>query len=149
VVSYTTFSPLLENRAVFFCGPFHGLPRPGVTRHCALWSADFPQITQGDLRSPSLPLFRSYLPEVRESTPTHSFSIRRYFPISIFTISGQPNLLNRKSFWSESIDLGIHRIGMYKSDANFSSPARQTSSLRFSMTQGMERRSLERGNQAW
>jgi hypothetical protein len=29
--------------AVCFCGPVRGSPRPGVARHRALWSADFPQ----------------------------------------------------------------------------------------------------------
>ncbi len=29
--------------AVVFCGPVRGSPRPGVTRHPAMWSADFPQ----------------------------------------------------------------------------------------------------------
>ncbi len=29
--------------AVHFCGPVRGSPRPGVTRHPALWSADFPR----------------------------------------------------------------------------------------------------------
>ena len=43
VVSYTTFSPLPHEGAVIFCGPVRGLPRPGVTRHPALGSADFPQ----------------------------------------------------------------------------------------------------------
>ena len=28
--------------AVIFCGPVRGSPRPGVTRHPAIWSADFP-----------------------------------------------------------------------------------------------------------
>ena len=50
VVSYTTFSPSPRTRysvpgAVLFCGPLRGSPRPGVTRHRALWSADFPQAT--------------------------------------------------------------------------------------------------------
>jgi len=44
------FHPYLKDRrpisqAVVFCGPFRGSPRPGVTRHHALWSADFPQTT--------------------------------------------------------------------------------------------------------
>jgi hypothetical protein len=51
------FHPHSISRAVLFCGPFHGLPRPGVTRHRALWSADFPQIAQCYLRSPGLPTF--------------------------------------------------------------------------------------------
>ena len=32
-----------EAGAVVFCGPLRGFPRPGVTRHRALRSADFPQ----------------------------------------------------------------------------------------------------------
>jgi hypothetical protein len=51
------FHPHTKNRAVLFCGPFRGLPRPGITRHRALWSADFPQIAYGYLRSPGLPMF--------------------------------------------------------------------------------------------
>ena len=46
VVSYTTFSPWPVptcGRAVVFCGPVRRLPCPGVTRHPAHWSADFPQ----------------------------------------------------------------------------------------------------------
>jgi len=54
VVSYATFSPLpppwgTHDRAVCLCGPIQQVtgqrpaPAPGVTRHPALWSADFPR----------------------------------------------------------------------------------------------------------
>ena len=35
--------------------PVAGFPFPGVTRHCALWSADFPQFRTAKLRSPDQP----------------------------------------------------------------------------------------------
>jgi len=38
-----TSRDLLVRLAVVFCGPVRGSPRPGVTRHPAMWSADFPQ----------------------------------------------------------------------------------------------------------
>ena len=40
---FTLSSKGLRPEAVIFCGPIPGLPRPGVTRHHALQSADFPQ----------------------------------------------------------------------------------------------------------
>jgi len=43
------FHPYLEYQAVYFCGPIRGFPRPEVIRHCALWSADFPQTTRASL----------------------------------------------------------------------------------------------------
>ena len=49
VVSYTTISPLPAVHqctawAVSFCGPLPmDYSTPGVTRHLAIWSADFPQ----------------------------------------------------------------------------------------------------------
>jgi len=54
VVPYTTFSTL-PRRAVCFCGPIQRFPVPGVTRHLALWSADFPQYCLAVLRSPDRP----------------------------------------------------------------------------------------------
>jgi len=43
VVSYTTFSPLPGYPGGLFLWPNPvGYPTPGVTRHRALWSADFP-----------------------------------------------------------------------------------------------------------
>jgi len=53
VVSYTTFSTLPVSHSPEVSAPFGGLflwpdpagyPAPGVTRHCALRSADFPLI---------------------------------------------------------------------------------------------------------
>ena len=38
--------PSLTRRAVVFCGPVRGFPRPGVARHRALWSADFPRAAE-------------------------------------------------------------------------------------------------------
>jgi len=78
VVSYTTFSPLpglqisdfnhkmlidlffetwdLQSLGGLFLWPYPaGCPTPGVTRHHAPWSADFPQLCQAKLRSPDQP----------------------------------------------------------------------------------------------
>ena len=38
-----TLAWLTEPSAVCFCGPIPELPRPGVTRHHARWSPDFPR----------------------------------------------------------------------------------------------------------
>ena len=57
VVSYTTFSPLPRG-AVCFCGPLRGLLRPGVTRHRALGSADFPQTALAARDCPAKPSFK-------------------------------------------------------------------------------------------
>ncbi len=46
---------VLEGSAVSFCGPFHGFPRPGVTRRSARWSADFPRTAICRPRSPGRP----------------------------------------------------------------------------------------------
>ena len=46
VVSYTTISPLLytSEERYAFCGPAPNVyTLPGVTRHVALWCADFPR----------------------------------------------------------------------------------------------------------
>ncbi len=58
VGSYPTFSPLpvRVDRRSFFCGTFQGLPPPGVTRHPALWSSDFPlELKNSSDRRPTLP----------------------------------------------------------------------------------------------
>jgi hypothetical protein len=61
VVSYTTFSPLpLTRRFIFLWPDPAGRPAPGVTRHRALWSADFPRVnpaSRKDPRSPDPPGF--------------------------------------------------------------------------------------------
>ena len=44
----------LTRAAVVFCGPVRGFPRPGVARHRALWSADFPRAPFGKLRTPTV-----------------------------------------------------------------------------------------------
>lgn len=44
VGSYPAFSPLPGNPAVIFCGPLRDFHRPGIIRHRALRSADFPQV---------------------------------------------------------------------------------------------------------
>jgi len=47
VVSYTAFSPLLclSAKRFAFCGPVPNVcTLPGVTRHAALWCADFPRV---------------------------------------------------------------------------------------------------------
>ena len=55
------FHPCLVE-AVVFCGPIHGLPRPGVARHRALGSADFPQAVSTARDRPADPLSTSILP---------------------------------------------------------------------------------------
>jgi hypothetical protein len=45
---------VFDSRAVVFCGPIRGLPRPGVTRHPALGSADFPRTSFAKLRTPAI-----------------------------------------------------------------------------------------------
>jgi len=55
------FHPYRTNSAVVFCGPIRGLPRPGVTRHRALWSADFPQTPCGVCDRPVGPRSTSIL----------------------------------------------------------------------------------------
>ena len=59
VVSYTTISPLPGKPGGLFLWPVPigslTLPIPGVARHLALWSADFPQRSQGTLRSSDQP----------------------------------------------------------------------------------------------
>ncbi len=45
---------VFDPRAVLFCGPIRGLPRPGVARHRALWSADFPRTPFNKLRTPAI-----------------------------------------------------------------------------------------------
>ena len=56
VVSYTTVSPLPARApAVCLCGPVPGFPRPGVARHPALRSADFPRRANPP-RSPGQPV---------------------------------------------------------------------------------------------
>jgi hypothetical protein len=85
VVSYTTFSPLPESQSTTwsrqgglrcirlsggcFLWPFRGLPRPGVTRHLALWSADFPR-TCGAYpacpRSPGRPFLNQIISGLRD-----------------------------------------------------------------------------------
>jgi hypothetical protein len=96
VVSYTTFSPLPElpgvegkpyfdtlqkqplllmaKQAVVFCGPFPGSPRPGVTRHCALWSADFPQTVFTVCDRPASPTVNTII-------PSHSITVNLKFVI--------------------------------------------------------------------
>jgi len=62
VVSYTTFSPLpARTPAVCLCGPVPGFPRPGVARHPALRSADFPRRANPP-RSPGQPAAESIIP---------------------------------------------------------------------------------------
>jgi hypothetical protein len=43
VVSCATFSPLLPKERLFSVARSERFPFPGVTRRCALWSADFPR----------------------------------------------------------------------------------------------------------
>ncbi len=74
VVSYTTFSPLPGSEpqvlgtcdpvapAVIFCGPMRGFARPGVTRHRALWSADFPRVACATRDRPADPQFNRTIP---------------------------------------------------------------------------------------
>ncbi len=45
---------LASTPAVLFCGPIRELPRPGVTRHPALWSADFPRTLFDKLWAPAI-----------------------------------------------------------------------------------------------
>jgi hypothetical protein len=45
---------VFDSRAVIFCGPIRGSPRPGITRHLALWSADFPRTPFDRLRVPAI-----------------------------------------------------------------------------------------------
>jgi hypothetical protein len=46
VVSCTAFSPLLPKERSFSVARSERFPFPGVTRRCALWSADFPRPTR-------------------------------------------------------------------------------------------------------
>ena len=74
VVSYTTFSPLPGPEpqvlgtcdpvapAVVFCGPLRGFPRPGVARHRALWSADFPRVACATRDRPADPRINRTIP---------------------------------------------------------------------------------------
>ena len=47
------FHPYRTNPADIFCGPFRRFSHPGVTRHRALWSADFPQTPAGACDRPA------------------------------------------------------------------------------------------------
>ena len=55
-------SPYPVDQAVLFCGPFRGSPHPGVTRHRALWSADFPQVAEATRDRPVEPSDDSIIP---------------------------------------------------------------------------------------
>jgi len=60
VVSYTTLSPLLSNQGERFpfCGPKPNVcTLPGVTRHAALWCADFPRALSARGHPANLVLF--------------------------------------------------------------------------------------------
>lgn len=63
VVSYTTISPLLNCFSGLFLWPDPvSYLTPGITRHPALWSADFPQRLQEAPRPPDQPtVISSYL----------------------------------------------------------------------------------------
>ncbi len=65
---------LTRNRAVVFCGPIHEFPRPGVTRHCAQWSADFPQTAMSCLRLPGQPTCTRIIPFHRTPVNRGGFS---------------------------------------------------------------------------
>jgi hypothetical protein len=57
VVSYTTFSPLpLARRYLFLWPDPAGCPTPGVTRHRALWSADFPRLNTETVKNRDHPI---------------------------------------------------------------------------------------------
>jgi len=64
VVSYTAVSPLLclaEERFAF-CGPVPNVyTLPGVTRHAALWCADFPRTQSARVHPADLVLFWIYI----------------------------------------------------------------------------------------
>jgi hypothetical protein len=62
VGSYSTFSPLPGYPAVVFCGPMRGFHRPGIIRHRALWSADFPQIAYATRDRPADPTILCIIP---------------------------------------------------------------------------------------
>lgn len=64
--------PLPANQAVVFCGPFPGSPRPGVTRHCALRSADFPQTAFTARDRPADPPANTII-------PSHRVTVNRKF----------------------------------------------------------------------
>jgi hypothetical protein len=61
VVSYTTFSPLPETGGMSLWPDPAGHPAPGITRHSALRSADFPRPWRPGPRPPGQPVvIRSY-----------------------------------------------------------------------------------------
>ena len=80
----------LTRAAVVFCGPVRGFPRPGVARHRALWSADFPRAAEPPTvaRPTCLPSHHSR-PTVRRQCAEPSYPRRSSNVPETFLVAGR------------------------------------------------------------
>jgi hypothetical protein len=96
----------LFSQVVIFCGPIHGLPRPGVTRFHALGSADFPHAAEAACDHPADPDADLILPvPIRMVNLQPFFTDFQYFGPevnSLFPTHVNPHLIDQCYAWFDT-----------------------------------------------